>query len=598
MEKKSYVMHILKLFTIILFSVPSIVFASTPTKTLSVGDSLSIANYFSGLKVDVNTLDDGSICYSLDSKKKNTSNIDLSLLEKADKGLSYILQNGYPNKEITGEREKDIYITQFAIWWYLDDTTGSNNISNDIKVKIKDTNNIRSLAKRLVDSAKKVSNKKIYLDLDLPNNFLLIDSNGKFYESSEIDLEIKNASYYTVDLGNAPSGSFTTDSYGNHKTKFKINEKFRVYVPENKCGESASFTAKIIAVKENSNVYKYKAEDNNIQSVISSTLYSNNITKSINVDFEIFKSRIKVNVLDDKTNKKVSGFTLILKDASGNIVTSWVSTGSSHVIENLPQGKYYIQETIAPVKYNLNKSESSFKITDSKRSETINIKSSKNDNKRTIVKIITLDKNTNNPISNSVLVIKDKNKKEVLRFDSTNDYYTTNKLKKGTYTLEEIEAPSGYELSSKKQTFKVSDDNKEIILKVYNTAKNSLVSISNIDSNTNSLVSGSILVIKDSNGFEIARFTTTDKPYTIENIDNGNYTVEMISVADGYILNTDKVHFVIDDNNKSCQVTIKCDQQLKVNVPNTNSNNLIIFYVIGGIILCGTIGFVCYYEKK
>ena len=40
-------------------------------------------------------------------------------------GVAYILENGYPNKHFTGDSNKDYYITQLAVWWYLDDTTGS-----------------------------------------------------------------------------------------------------------------------------------------------------------------------------------------------------------------------------------------------------------------------------------------------------------------------------------------------------------------------------------------------------------------------------------------------------------------------------------------
>ena len=58
--------------------------------------------------------------------------------------------NGYPNKSFTGDRLKDYYITQTALWWYLDDTAGGTNLGNSFKTNGSDPYNLRPYIKDLV----------------------------------------------------------------------------------------------------------------------------------------------------------------------------------------------------------------------------------------------------------------------------------------------------------------------------------------------------------------------------------------------------------------------------------------------------------------
>ena len=137
-------------------------------------------------------------------------------------------------------------------------------------------------------------------------------------------------------------------------------------------------------------------------------------------------------------------------------------------------------------------------------------------------------------------------------------------------------------------------------LKLYNKAASKVVSIIKIDQDTKEIIAGAVLVIKDSTGKEIARFTTTNSAYTIENIANGTYTVEEVSAPEGYVLSDEKVTFTINDKNRTAQVSFANKKEITtiVEVPNTNSNASVIFYIVGGLILATTAGFVYYNAKK
>ena len=48
-------------------------------------------------------------------------------------------------------QDKDYYITQTAIWWYLDSTQGTSNLGNGFKVTDSDPYDMRKLIKNLVN---------------------------------------------------------------------------------------------------------------------------------------------------------------------------------------------------------------------------------------------------------------------------------------------------------------------------------------------------------------------------------------------------------------------------------------------------------------
>ena len=121
--------------TILSVLVALLVFVSTATatyavpQTITLGGTETLEGYVSGVKFTTKTTKDGGYLYCLDMKKKTAKDTTATLKGQRDAGVAYIIANGYPSKSITGDRLKDYYITQTAVWWYLDDTTGSSNLS-------------------------------------------------------------------------------------------------------------------------------------------------------------------------------------------------------------------------------------------------------------------------------------------------------------------------------------------------------------------------------------------------------------------------------------------------------------------------------------
>ena len=87
----------------------------------------------------------------------------------------------------------------------------------------------------------------------------------------------------------------------------------------------------------------------------------------------------------------------------------------------------------------------------------------------------------------------------------------------GDYYIVETKAPAGYTLSDEKISFSLIDDGnvKEVV--VYNKHNDKhKVKISKQDITTKKELPGATLIIKDSQGNEIARWVTSDKPYELE----------------------------------------------------------------------------------
>ena len=91
-------------------------------------------------------------------------NVEAKLVKSGsivDGGIVHILKNGYPYKSITGDKDKDFYITQTAVWWYLDNTTGSSNLGEQFKVSGSDAYNLRKYVKALVEEGMSHTNDSL-----------------------------------------------------------------------------------------------------------------------------------------------------------------------------------------------------------------------------------------------------------------------------------------------------------------------------------------------------------------------------------------------------------------------------------------------------
>ena len=518
--------------------------ATDAPKSLSMGSAGGKLEYISGLFFHPMKTSDGTVVYCMDINKNTTQNTTVYLTKELDAGMAYLVQNGYPHKSFTGDGNKDRYITQMAVWWYLDETTGSSNLWYSAKYTSYDPYNLRSYVKNLVAAAKNARTAGYpvkTISASIAKKQMTIGQTKKYYISDAITVNAPGN--YTVSLSGAPSGSFAADAKGNIKTTFSASEKFNVYVPVTSVNNSlTNLKVNISSSYSYNRAYEYRANNAYVQNVMPTYLYPVTKQVSTSIDLSIFKSKVTITKVDGDTNKQLAGATLVLKDANGNVVTQWVTTGSVHVVENLPKGTYTLQEIKAPAGYDLNTEVQKFTITDTNREMVLKLYNHHFDN----VKIIKLDKKTNKAVAGAVIAIKNSKGEEVTRFESTTSYKTLGYLPKGEYTAQEVKAPEGYKLDSTPIKFTITNKNKKIELKLYNEQEQRIVRIIKLDkSNNNKPLAGATLVVKNSKGEEVAKWVTTKDYKVFTNLPKGDYTVQEVEAPNGYVLDTTPLKFTV-----------------------------------------------------
>ena len=448
---------------LLLVLISSIMFCTTNTnavdQSIQLGNSTALTGYVSGVKFSTKTKSNGELVYCLNMNKSTARNITANLVGERDAGVAYIIANGYPYKSFTGDSAKDYYITQSALWWYLDNTTGSSNLSQKFKTTGSDSHNLRPTIKSLVQNAEAARAKgyaKTSLAISVSDFSMSLKD--EYFISQEISASTySNISSYTVSLTNAPAGTQTIDASGNAKSTFGVTEKFRVRVPANAV-KSTETEIKVTAKAQGqiNKAYEYQPTNQNMQSVTPATLVKEVTNVTANLTLEIESSKVSIIKTDKTTGNAIAGATLVLKDSKGEEITRWTSTTNEHIIRNLPNDTYTITEVEAPKGYILNKTPVEFKVTNTTRDVKVKIE---NTPRVSVVNILKIDKSTQQPLAGAVLLVKDSAGNEVAKFTSTTEPYVLTDLENGTYVLEEITAPAGYMFSSEKITFTINDEN-------------------------------------------------------------------------------------------------------------------------------------------
>lgn len=328
------------------------------------------SSYLSGsqyIDIQFKKTTDGKIIYCIERSKApigSGTTEKYTLQKELSSKVAYVMENGYPNKSIFGNADKDYYTTGLAIWYVInpnDSTFEYFNLANGT-YRGNSSDIVVEMAK-LVNGANSYSYTNPSIKINNSNSNLSLSSDGKYYVSSSMGVKTAGTvGNYTVSLSNAPEGTIVTDTKGNAKTTFATNESFLVKVPVSNVKKiSNEFEVNVSAKGTINKAYAYTSTRSNVQNTGALYPENSNVNDSTTVKLNVV-TVVEISKVDVTTGEELAGAHLELRDEKGNLIEAWVSTNESHVIEGLAPGKYTLTEVIAPDGYELSKETVTFVV--------------------------------------------------------------------------------------------------------------------------------------------------------------------------------------------------------------------------------------------
>lgn len=229
-------------------------------------DEIIVEEYLNKGILTFSNLHNNYILYGLDAYSGNgfRDSFITSKKEETDYGIRYILDNGYPNKNITDNNDVDLILTKLAILWYMIDMEyvdingkysgiyneySLNYFKEDYEQYCTNgqwTESTCPTIQHLIqyfESDDNILNKALELQKEYEKNYtgeiILSDSSskltksegGKYYETNWLSVKRSDANKYNIELTNAPKGTIIIDKDGNEKTEFNITDEFKIKVP-------------------------------------------------------------------------------------------------------------------------------------------------------------------------------------------------------------------------------------------------------------------------------------------------------------------------------------------------------------------------------
>ena len=285
---------------------------------------------------------------------------------------------------------------------------------------------------------------------------------------------------------------------------------------------------------------------------------------------EVKKTTVVISKQDITTKKELPGAKLMIKDANGKEVISWTSGTTAKQITGLTAGSYTLCETAAPAGYELYTECIKFTVkADGTTTKVVMYNTPKKEEvKQPKLAIVKKDSETKKNVAGAVLVLKDESGKVVEEWTTTTEEKVFSNLKAGKYTLSEIKAPNGYELSTATIDIELKEENKTTSVVFYNTPKKVVtkVQISKQDITTKEELPGATLVIKNSKGEVVNTWVSTTEPKYIEGLEAGKYTLCETQAPDGYVLATECVDFTVKADGSITKVVMYNTKEQKEEV--------------------------------
>ena len=278
-------------------------------------------------------------------------------------------------------------------------------------------------------------------------------------------------------------------------------------------------------------------------------------------------NKVSITKKDLTSKEELPGAKLTLtKD--GATIDSWTSTDQPHVIEKLADGTYTLTEESAPNGYKVAES-ITFTVTNGVVSKpNIEMFDAKEDWQFSISK---KDITTNKELPGAILKLS-KGSQEIDTWTSTSTPKVFINLEDGTYTLEEVTSPAGYE-KAPSITFEITDrkvmlngvETKQVEMfdkKIEKPVEKSF-EISKRDASTRKELPGAKLELRDSTGKLVDSWTSGTTPHIVKDVKDGTYTLTETTAPNGYA-KAESVTFTVEDGAVAEPVVMYDEHEIEI----------------------------------
>ena len=534
--------------------------------------------------------------YCLEKEKGWPSNDSPQTITKSevplDSGYVYILQNGYPNKSLTGNDKNDDYLTQVAIWFYQDRVNGVSDSETGVltanqKSVIKSSSYYRYIEPLITGAVNAKNNPEtINPTFSIDSSDFKLSSDNRYLITDVITVS-SNIEYnnYSVSVDN--NAVEVLDSSNNVvEGSIDSSEGFKLRVDLSKIDNPISVNINVIVNYIEYEAYSYNPPSNmadTMQQSVVGTLVGVPKQKTITNRVGMPSGSLTIRKVDSSDNSPLAGASIeVIRKVTNKTVASFESTTSDYVIDNLLPGEYEIKEISAPNGYYIDEESSNVIINESNLNVSKIITNSKFD-----VRIRKVDKETGEVVSGAILNILDSSNRVVETVTTTDDYVSITGLGAGRYKVVEVKAPKGYLINEEEKEFVLDKENSRVTVD-FEDEKNEVI-IEKKDAESGSIISGAVLrLIKVSDNSIIDEWTSDNKGHSVKGLVPGEYKVIEVSAPDGYTLSSSEVPVTITGEetepitvtfyNSDNQITItKVDKETKESISGaklkiTNSN--------------------------
>ena len=276
------------------------------------------------------------------------------------------------------------------------------------------------------------------------------------------------------------------------------------------------------------------------------------------VDVENYPTLISVSKKAVTGEDELPGAQLHVSDENGEVIDSWISKETPHIMEGLKKGHTYcLTEDLAPLGY-VKASSVYFTVNDEMDVQSVTMRDQ-------IVEVLKQDCSFSS-VKGAHMQIIDENGNIVDEWISDENSYQASNLETGkTYILREAMAPEGY-VKSEDIVFVIEDNGKNSIEIMIDKQ----VTVKKTDSDGN-LLENAKLTVTDMEGNTVDEWTRGDKGHAVNNLVEGNtYVLKETEVPDGYVQAGDQMFTV--NRTKEDQELVMIDQKVEINKTDEEGN--------------------------